>query len=536
VYGSKGYDLGGWNSGSSDLGSLPNATFTLDQGSRWCWTCSTTDVRALQNPDGVSPRHAATWYHYIQLRAHLTFSTAFSGDLRLYALDWGSTTRREKVTVNDGSATGNQVLDLTTAFNQGAWITFPVSVKAGGTITITIDRTAGSNAVLSGIFLDDAAPPDTTTTSSSTTSSSTTSPTSSTTSTSTTTSTTLPPPPPSSAGSYCAPSIPTSPAGYQTTIDNLRKANTGWASADGSIPVALPDGRMLWLYGDTFVGPVSSSGTLPTTLVSNSAILQSGACFYPLLGGSSSSRTAWIAPPASGQAYWPASAVVDSAGRLQVFLMHVQYNPFTVFGFRIATYSLPSLSLVSISSLLPFTDTVHPYGTTALVAGGYAYLYSAHDQDQLLARVPLSSVTSSSAYQFWTGSGWSSSSSAAAALQFNNVPTPVVGIDLHAPIAGLWVVPYGNGYLGTAKLVNQFSDDVSLFTAPAPQGPWTYVGRAATTPSGLFSYGAVTSFLLTGLGGSAATIYSTNVSGTPTTITQYGPRFVAPSNLPAPLP
>jgi hypothetical protein len=347
-----------------------------------------------------------------------------------------------------------------------------------------------------------------------------------------------PPPPAGSIGQYCASATPTSPSSYQTAVDNLRKANTGWVTADGSIPVALPDGRTLWLYGDTFTGSVNSSGVISGSsyLVENSAVVQAGSCFNPLMGGSPGARSAWIPRPAANQGYWPASAVVDASGSLRVFLMHVQYDPFTVFGFRIATFSLPDLNLVGISATLPFTSVTRPYGTTALVHGGYAYLYSANDQNQRLARVPLTSVTSSSAYEFWTGSGWSSDPNAAGVLQFVNVPTPVVGIDLHAPIAGLWVVPHGGGFLGTAKLVNQFSDDVSLFTAPAPEGPWTYVGRAATTPSGLFSYGAVTDFGLQGMPGSPATIYSTNVNGTPTTITQYGPRFVTPANVPTPLP
>jgi hypothetical protein len=112
------------------------------------------------------------------------------------------------------------------------------------------------------------------------------------------------------------------------------------------------------------------------------------------------------------------------------------------------------------------------------------------------------------------------------------VPTPVVGISLTAPIAGLWVVPHGAGFLGTAKLVNQFSSDVSLFTAAGPEGPWTYVGTATTTPSGVFTYGAQTVFGLQGMPGVPATIYSTNVPGTATNITQYGPRFVTPANVP----
>jgi hypothetical protein len=332
---------------------------------------------------------------------------------------------------------------------------------------------------------------------------------------------------------YCASSTPASSSAYQSAFDKLRKTYTEWASADGSVPVALPDGRTLWLYGDTFVGSVNSSGTIspPGVLVGNSAVLQTGTCFKPLMGGSAGARSAWIPAPA-GQAYWPSSAIVDSAGRLQVFLMHVRYNPFAVFGFKVATFSLPGLGLLGVSSQLPFTNSAHPYGTTSFAANGYAYVYSTNDQNQRVARVPIGSVTNGAAYEFWTGSAWSTSSGTAAPLQFANVPTPVVGINLHAPIAGLWVVPHGAGFLGTAKLVNQFSSDVSFFTAAGPEGPWTYVGTAATTPSGVFTYGAQTAFGLQGMPGAPGTIFSTNVPGTATSITQYGPRFVTPANVP----
>jgi len=35
----------------------------------------------------------------------------------------------------------------------GAWINVPINVAAGSTVTVTVTRTAGLNAVLSGIFL-----------------------------------------------------------------------------------------------------------------------------------------------------------------------------------------------------------------------------------------------------------------------------------------------------------------------------------------------------------------------------------------------
>jgi acid phosphatase len=147
--GSRGYDLAGWN-GSSDAVSLPAAvsSLTLAQGDRWGWSQSTTDVRALQSPD-QSVRRAATYYDPNEVKVVLSFSTAWSGNLSLYAVDFDHAGRRESITV------GGQTINLSSDFSQGAWVTVPVSVPSGGSITIRVDRAAGPNAVLSGIFFGD---------------------------------------------------------------------------------------------------------------------------------------------------------------------------------------------------------------------------------------------------------------------------------------------------------------------------------------------------------------------------------------------
>ena len=150
AYGSQGYDLADWN-GVGDLGYTPSATTTLVQGRRYQWAYQTADVRALQSPGGLT-RAAATYYDPNQIQLKLSFPAAYSGNLHLYALDWDSTARRETITVNGSSATLGE-------FKAGAWVTFPISVAAGGTVTITVDHTAGANAVLSGIFLGDAGAP-----------------------------------------------------------------------------------------------------------------------------------------------------------------------------------------------------------------------------------------------------------------------------------------------------------------------------------------------------------------------------------------
>ena len=147
-YGADGYALLAW-SGSTDLVSMPNASLTLDQGKRYQWNTNTTSVRALEDPTQTL-RRATQWFHGSSLRLHLTFTSAYSGTLHLYAVDWDGTRRRQRVYVDDGS--GLQSVYLNASFNSGAWMHFPISVGAGGTVTIRADRVSGQ-ATLSGIFL-----------------------------------------------------------------------------------------------------------------------------------------------------------------------------------------------------------------------------------------------------------------------------------------------------------------------------------------------------------------------------------------------
>ena len=146
AYGSAGYDLAGWEGSVGDLSSLPGISLSLAQGSRYLWVANTSDVRALQAPNGLS-RNASAYDDPIQVRVQLSFSAAYNGSLRLYALDWSKMSRREIITVNGQTAV------LSGDFSSGAWVSFPISVAAGGAVTITVDRTAGVNAVLSGAFL-----------------------------------------------------------------------------------------------------------------------------------------------------------------------------------------------------------------------------------------------------------------------------------------------------------------------------------------------------------------------------------------------
>ena len=76
-------------------------------------------------------------------------------DLELYFLDWDSTARAEQVQISNAST--GAVLDTETvsSFHSGVYLEWAVS----GNLLITFTNQAGSNAVLSGLFLDPATTP-----------------------------------------------------------------------------------------------------------------------------------------------------------------------------------------------------------------------------------------------------------------------------------------------------------------------------------------------------------------------------------------
>ena len=144
TYGTVGYDL------INSSASLPSyATVTPSGQSSDTWTSSTTDVRALQTAGGSS-RIAACWYSSTSFTVDVDLTDGQAHGLELYFLDWDSTARAEQVQLSD-AATGTVLSTQAVAsFHSGIYLDYTVS----GNILITITRTGGANAVLSGLFID----------------------------------------------------------------------------------------------------------------------------------------------------------------------------------------------------------------------------------------------------------------------------------------------------------------------------------------------------------------------------------------------
>jgi len=135
----------------NDVNNLPSyATYSLSGSSITSWTSSTSDVRALQKTaNGSTDRIASCWYNNFNL--NLTMSDGKMHAVTLYLLDWDSTTRGETIEVVDVASKTVISSRTFSGFNGGIYATWNLK----GAVQFKITNTSGSNAVVSGLFIDD---------------------------------------------------------------------------------------------------------------------------------------------------------------------------------------------------------------------------------------------------------------------------------------------------------------------------------------------------------------------------------------------
>lgn len=147
AYGNDGYAI------ANVASSLP-AYAQLSTGGypTWTWNPSTADARALQRP-GATDRVASCWYDGIAFTFDLNLIDGRAHQVALYATDWDSSARAERVDVLD-AATGSTLDTRTlTSFNGGQYLVWQLN----GHVRLRVTKTGGINAVLSALFFDSGA-------------------------------------------------------------------------------------------------------------------------------------------------------------------------------------------------------------------------------------------------------------------------------------------------------------------------------------------------------------------------------------------
>jgi hypothetical protein len=149
---------GGWNGTYGTQGhlivnhstNLPSFAQVSTTGSgAHTWAASTQDQRALMKFN-ASDRIASTWYASSQFDISLNFTDGQAHRIALYAVDWDTFNRSQLFEVLDANT--GVVLDSrgVSGFNQGVYVNWVIR----GQVLIRVRRTAGVNAVVSGLFID----------------------------------------------------------------------------------------------------------------------------------------------------------------------------------------------------------------------------------------------------------------------------------------------------------------------------------------------------------------------------------------------
>jgi hypothetical protein len=268
---------------------------------------------------------------------------------------------------------------------------------------------------------------------------------------------------------------------------NEPSGSAGWTGADSTYSRALPDGRVLFFFSDSFLAssPAPNGATVdaqtrmrtsPLFQGHNSiVVLNTDGTLTTLYGGDALNPTSLFTPANSNDVLWMGDSVVlqTSPGvyQLGLFLMEFNSSTYAYVGSSLATLSLPDLT---VKSLKPLTipGTVE-WGSAILQQGSTLYLYGMEDlgagKYPHVAKLPAKDIAKPSAWQFWNGTAWVSGATNSARII--NAPDSISNEynvnQIHAANGTSYVlttmdtsVPYGTW------------QNIVLYFSCSPQGPW----------------------------------------------------------------
>ncbi|MET7671682.1 fibronectin type III domain-containing protein [Micromonospora luteifusca] len=269
-------------------------------------------------------------------------------------------------------------------------------------------------------------------------------------------------------------------------FDRYGDTSGQWNGADRTASVRLPDGRLLWLFSDTFLGPINPDGSRPHTapFINNSAVVQQGDDLRETIhGGTPAEPASLVPPPAADQFYWVGDARV-TIDTLQVLVNRYRRTgagplDHALLGTALATFALPALTPIGLRPL-PLGDRIS-WGSELLADGGYTYVYGTESVGEArfahIARTAGADLGAS--WEFWTGNGWGADVAASHRILSG------VGTSYGVQRTG------GRYVLVTHENNMLFSANVVAYSAATPTGPFEgpeYLYRTPENAAGHIVY------------------------------------------------
>jgi hypothetical protein len=260
----------------------------------------------------------------------------------------------------------------------------------------------------------------------------------------------------------------------ETFTGLFNRTGEGFTGGDGTYSVELPDGRTLWIFGDTFIGGVNSDGTRQhqePKFVRNSAVVMDGdslTTLYRQLDGLNASLVIHPSVLAGRDGltedsvwFWPGDGFVEG-NQLKLFLSEFAQRDTGMWGFEwlgtwIASFSLPSLEQQKLVKILTEDETSIHYGHAVLTEDPYVYVYGLGNGKIHVARYRTGKEEGP--WEYFTGGDWTGNIARAA---------PISSFDGSEQFS---VFRYDGHYVLVTQL-GGFSHEICSFLSDTPYGPW----------------------------------------------------------------
>jgi len=247
-----------------------------------------------------------------------------------------------------------------------------------------------------------------------------------------------------------------------TYLNDLFTRTTGWTGGDATYSVKLPNGKHLWMFGDTFIDQVSIDGTRPTfKLINNSLVVQDGDNLTTHHSGSLSQPKSFARPPETHRWYWPGDATV-AKDTLYMFMQGFANDKGGAWDFYRTSIDLLKMNpetLEIYKNIRVMETPVITLGSAILEDNDYTYLYGVKadglDKHLYVAR---SNSTLNDPWKYYTGTSWSLDIQNASSLFYNVSEQFSVFKD------------NDNYFLLTQHHI--FGNEIKLFKSKSPTGPW----------------------------------------------------------------
>ncbi|GAA1568582.1 hypothetical protein GCM10009804_26310 [Kribbella hippodromi] len=266
-------------------------------------------------------------------------------------------------------------------------------------------------------------------------------------------------------------------AAPEAVFNAYSDSGQGWTGGDSTYAQRLPDGRVLWAFSDTFVGPVNADGSRPATtaFVSNSFVVEEAdASIHTVTGGTKEWPAPLIPSPADGW-YWLGGRTLNGEN-LDVMALRLQRTGEGQWDWQWAGNNLARFDseTLALKELIPLPSNANiQWSAWVLEEQESTYVYGVEEADDAkylhIARVPGADLAAQP-WEYWTGDDWSREEAASARV--------LSGVaNEHS------VTPWKDGYLlVTHDTSEAFNPRILGYTAAAPTGPFSSPVELYRTP------------------------------------------------------